>query len=378
MRFSICLISKNEEKTLPHLFKSIKEFKNKGGEVIVLDTGSSDNTVQVAKDFGCKVEEVGNKFVKTIKNADEINKRFIVDEEPIIKNGDKLFDFSKARNYAASLSSNDFIFMPDCDEILTSFDLDKLNKVIENGAEQLEYNFVFSHDQYGNEAIKFLHSKFYDRRKLKWENIVHEILSGKAKRTYLDESIIKLEHFQQPKEERGRYLSGLALDCFENQDNDRNSHYFARELLWNNRPKSAIKEFERHIAMNKWKAERGQSMIFIGDAYGQLKDEEKQVEWYLKAWNLDPDRREALMRLAQLYYKKRDRQRTACYCSAALQIPWNGYYANQHQHYAQEPHELLYWALWNINRKQSKYHWEQCIKYQPNNPKYIEDAKFYK
>ncbi|MHA1483607.1 MAG: hypothetical protein ACTSQA_09290, partial [Candidatus Heimdallarchaeaceae archaeon] len=111
--------------------------------------------------------------------------------------------------------------------------------------------------------------------------------------------------------------------------------------------------------MNRWKAERGQSMVFMGDAYGQLKDEEKQVEWYLKAWNLDPDRREALMRLAQLYYKKRDRQRTACYCSAALQIPWNGYYANQHQHYAQEPHELLYWALWNINRKQSKYHWEQ-------------------
>jgi len=39
MRFSIVLISKNEEKTLPHLFKSIKEFKDKGGEVIVLDTG---------------------------------------------------------------------------------------------------------------------------------------------------------------------------------------------------------------------------------------------------------------------------------------------------------------------------------------------------
>ncbi|MHA1482503.1 MAG: glycosyltransferase [Candidatus Heimdallarchaeaceae archaeon] len=377
MRFSIVLISKNEEKTLPHLFKSIKEFKDKGGEVIVLDTGSTDSSVQVAKDFGCKVEEVGDRFVKTIKNADEINKRFIVDEEPIIKNGDKLFDFSKARNYAASLSSNDWVFSPDCDEVLTSFDLDKLNKVIENGAEQLEYNFVFSHDQYKNEAIKFLHSKFYDRRKLSWKNIVHEVLTGKVKRTYLDESIIKLEHFQQPKEERGRYLSGLALDCFENQDNDRNSHYLARELLWNNRPKSAIKEFSRHIAMNKWKAERGQSMIFMGDAYGKLKDESKQVEWYLKAWNLDPDRREALMRLAQLYYKKGDRQRTACYCSAALQIPWNGYYANQHQHYAQEPHELLYWALWDINREQSKYHWEQCIKYQPNNPKYIEDAKFY-
>jgi len=64
--------------------------------------------------------------------------------------------------------------MPDSDEVLTSFDLDKLNKVIENGAEQLEYNFVFSHDQYKNEAIKFLHSKFYDRRKLKWTGRIHE------------------------------------------------------------------------------------------------------------------------------------------------------------------------------------------------------------
>jgi len=80
MRFSIVLISKNEEKTLPHLFKSIKEFKDKGGEVIVLDTGSSDNTVQVAKDFGCKVEEVGDRFVKTIKNADEkkLRSKFIL------------------------------------------------------------------------------------------------------------------------------------------------------------------------------------------------------------------------------------------------------------------------------------------------------------
>ena len=376
--FSIVLISKNEENTLPTLFKSIKEFKDKGGEVIVLDTGSTDNTVKVAKEFGCKVEEVGDRFIKTIKNADEINKRFIIDEEPIIKNGDKLFDFSEARNYAATLASNDWVFSPDCDEALTSFNLNEIEKAISDpNVDRLEYNFVYSHDQYGNEAIKFLHSKFYNRKKLKWVGIIHEVLSGVATRTFLDEDIIKLEHFQQPKSERGNYLPGLALDCFEHQNNDRNLHYLSRELLWTGRPKSAIKGFEKHIAMGKWKAERGQSMVFIGDAYGQLKDEEKQIEWYQKAFTLDGSRRESLMRLANLYYKKGDRQRTACYCSAALQIPWNGYYANQHQHYAQEPHELLYWALWESDREQSKYHWEKCLEYQPNNPKFIEDAKFY-
>ena len=376
--FSIVLIAKNEEQSLPHLFDSIKEFKNRGGEVVILDTGSTDKTVEVAKEFGCKVEEVGSKFVRTITNADEINKRFIVKgEEPIIKNGDKLFDFSEARNYAATLASNDWIFMPDCDEVLTSFDLDKINEVIENGAKQLEYNFVFSHDQYGNEAMKFRHCKFYNRTTLKWVGIIHEVLSGNSQRTFLDEDIIKLEHFQNPKAERSKYLSGLALDCFENQEKDRNSHYFAREMLWNGRPKSAIKEFKRHIAMNAWLQERGQSCIFIGDAYGLLKDEVNQIEWYQRAFNLDSSRREALMRLAELYYKKGDKQKTACYSTAALQIPWDGYYANQKKDYEQGPHEMLYWALWGKNKEQSKYHLEQALRYQPYNSKFLDATKFY-
>ena len=175
--FSIVLISKNEENTLPTLFKSIKEFKDKGGEVIVLDTGSTDNTVKVAKEFGCKVEEVGDRFIKTIKNADEINKRFIIDEEPIIKNGDKLFDFSEARNYAATLASNDWVFSPDCDEALTSFNLNEIEKAISDpNVDRLEYNFIFSHDAYNNPAISFLHSKFYRKSKMEWKHIIHEIL----------------------------------------------------------------------------------------------------------------------------------------------------------------------------------------------------------
>ena len=180
MNFSICLIARNESKTLPKLFSSLEEFKSRGGEICVLDTGSTDETVKVAKDFGCKVEEVGEKFIRIIDNADEINKRFIVeDEEPLFKNGDKLFDFASARNYAATMSTNDMVATPDCDEMYTKLDLDEIQRVIKCGAEQLEYNFVFSHDQYGNEMIKFRHSKFYNRKKLAWKGVVHEILQPK-------------------------------------------------------------------------------------------------------------------------------------------------------------------------------------------------------
>jgi glycosyltransferase involved in cell wall biosynthesis len=49
--FSVALIARNEEKTLPRLIESLSEFQRFGGEILLLDTGSTDNTVQVAKDL---------------------------------------------------------------------------------------------------------------------------------------------------------------------------------------------------------------------------------------------------------------------------------------------------------------------------------------
>jgi len=133
VNFSCCLIAKNEERTLPRLVESLKEFKNRGGEIILVDTGSVDNTVKLARDLGCKVTEVGDKFITTIDKdlAEKINKRFIVKgEEPIVKEGDRLFDFASARNYSVSLASNDMICTLDADEAYTVFDIDKIEQFI--------------------------------------------------------------------------------------------------------------------------------------------------------------------------------------------------------------------------------------------------------
>lgn len=381
VNFSIVLIAKNESKTLPRLIKSLNEFQNRGGEICLIDTGSSDDTPEIAKNLGVKVEIVGNRFVHTIDEtlATDINKRFIdPDEQDVIVPNMTLFDYASARNYAATLASNDMIAMPDCDEIYTKFDIDKLEKHINNGAERLSYNFVFSHDAYGNEAIKFTHSKFYNRNKTKWVGIVHEVLTGDLNTVYLDETIIKLEHWQNKETNRTGYLPGLALDCYLHPDNDRNSHYFARELMYWNRPKSAIKEFIRHINMNGWIQERSQSMIYIGDCYKMLGNTEESLIWYNKAFLADGTRRAPLMSLANYFYRVKDYHKAAAYANAALAIPGNNYYSNNYAHYSNEPHEILYWAFWYLkDYEKSKYHWKKALEYQPQNPKYIEDAQFY-
>lgn len=381
MNFSICLITRNESKTLPRLLESLTDYRNRGGEICIVDTGSSDNTAQIARDAGCIVEEVGDRYRHTITKelADKINERFIVDgEEPVVREGETYFDFASARNHVASLAKNDMISFADADECFTSLNIDVIDNYIKKGYTQFEYNFVFAHDQYGNEAVKFVQSKFYDRRIIKWVGIIHEMLSGPATHIFLDESILKLEHWQNEETNRSGYLRGLAVDCFNNPENDRNSHYFAREMYWCGRPKSAIKEFERHIAMNRWHAEKAQSMIFIGDTYGQLGNVEKQIEMYSKAYLTDSGRREALLNLARVYQHLNNYQGASAYAKAALEIPWNSYYANNMSHYTSDPHEILYWAKgWLGDIEGAQYHILEALRYQPENPIYLRDTQYY-
>lgn len=381
MKFSVVLIARNESKTLPRLVESLKEFQGRGGEIILLDTGSTDGTPQVARSLGCFVKEVGDAYRITIdkETADAINAKFVAEgEEPVVEAGQSLFDYASARNYAATLASNDMIATPDCDEIYTKLDLDALNSKIEAGTEQFEYQFVFAHDALGKPLVQFLHSKFYNRTKLKWVGIVHEVLSGPAKREYLPESVIKLEHYQNVETNRNGYLTGLALDCFKNPENDRNAHYFARELMYKNRFKSAIQAFRIHIDMKKWPEERAQSMLYTGDCYNYIGNTDEMFKWYVKAMDTCPDRREPLMKLAEYYFRKNSPKHVIMYVEAALTVTGSSFYSNYQPYYAHLPHELLYWAYWYAgNKAKSKEHYDIAYSMVPTNPKYIQERHFY-
>ena len=377
MLFSVVLIARNEEKTLPSLLESLNEFKARGGKVLLCDTGSTDKTVEVAKSWGCEVKEVGEKFLIKIDNelAGKVNSFFNTE---VLKDGDRIFDFASARNYITEFSPTNVVFSPDCDESYTKLDIDKINEAIKNGAEQLEYNFVFSHKADGTPAIKFRHCKAFDKRKLKWVNKVHEVLDGQANRVFLDEDTIYLEHFQNHETNRTGYLRGLALDVYENQANDRNSHYLGREFYWVGKYEAAIKELERHLTISSWKAERGQSMIYIGSCYEMLGKPEKALEWWFKGYLEEPTRREGLLAIADHYWRQNNHLQTAVFAEACLPIKGNLFYANDQRNYTIRPQELLYWAcFWLGDKEKSKIYFDYCFEQEPYNEKFIHDSKFF-
>lgn len=381
-RFSMVSVVRNEAKTLPRLLSSLSEFLSRGGEFIVVDTGSSDNTAQVARDGGCVVFEVGDKFryVCDAEKARAINERFVASgDEDIIAAGDSFFAFDQARNYAMSLAKNNFLATPDADEAWTTLNIDRINQLIDEGYEKFLIEFVFAHHPDGTPAVEFMaDTRFYDRRKISWKGIIHETMRGETKMIRVTKEVAFLEHFQNRETDRTKYLSGLAWACYEEPENDRNSHYFARELMYRGRMRSAIKEFERHIAMDKWADERGQSMVFMGTCYDAIGEHDKALEWWHKAFELTGNRREPLIHMAY-YWKNRNKpMMVAAYAAAMLEIPNNGFYANRVANYTFEPHMLMYWAKgWQGQIPAAREHWMKCWDYHPNDPVFQRDFDYY-
>ena len=109
---SVVILTKNSSKTISRTLQSLKEFD----EVVIYDTGSTDNTLKIVRNF---------ENVKKVIKA-------------------KFQGFGKLRNLAASYAKNDFILALDSDEVLPQPLVNEIKalKLDENtGYEFLSHNF---------------------------------------------------------------------------------------------------------------------------------------------------------------------------------------------------------------------------------------------
>jgi len=261
-KFSACVIVRNEETRLPRLLDSLENFRDRGGEVIIVDTGSNDKTIRVARSFQCKVFETGKKFYYkvSVPEAKAINHTLVIPGDlPIIKPGQLLFQEGVARNFAATQAANDFITCVDADEAFTSLDIDTINGAIEAGCRRLEVDFIDQHDVHGNPTNRFWSSwRWYDRRFYHWAGTMHPKLTADNGDDIvrLDPSTCLIEHWQGPSINRSQYLVKLAYSVWAEPEDERQLHAFGRELMVNQRYRSAIRIFARHVLMGRHSCER--------------------------------------------------------------------------------------------------------------------------
>lgn len=139
---SACMIVKNEEKFLAQCLTSIK---NAVDEIIIVDTGSTDKTIEIAQSFGAKV------YHHPWKNS-----------------------FSEARNHSLRYATCDWILQIDADETLEHADIPLLHKLI--GENSYNALFVAIYSELPGGRSKHYYTRVFRRGKAFFEGIVHNQL----------------------------------------------------------------------------------------------------------------------------------------------------------------------------------------------------------
>lgn len=187
------MIVKNEEKFLRGCLDSVKDI---AGQLVIVDTGSSDSTLQIAEEYSAEIH-----------HFNWVN------------------DFSAARNFALSKSTGEWILYLDADERLSPDSINEI-KQITNRSDKIGVNcFVKSPDDESNrENVIYYPRLFRNDNKLKFTGSVHEqIISSLAENGYkIVDSTIEILHLgynvskDKKKEKAERNLRLLLNDQEKN------------------------------------------------------------------------------------------------------------------------------------------------------------------
>ena len=199
---SLCMIVKNEEDCLGTCLESLKGIVD---EMIVVDTGSTDRTKEIAESFGARVVD----FPWT-------------------------GDFSEARNFSFSLAGCDYIYAADADE-----ELDEENRArfieLKKSLMELDIDIVQMYycNQLAHRSVynfdRELRPKLFKRiRTFKWEDPIHEQVG-------IDPVIVNsdIDIIHRPKESHaGRDIEAFRRTVSEGRRLSKRLHgMYARELF---------------------------------------------------------------------------------------------------------------------------------------------------
>lgn len=191
MKIAVYAIAMDKSKFVDLWCESMKE----ADEIVVLDTGSKDDTFAKLKAHGVKVEGK------------------IIDP----------WRFDVARNEPMKLVSPDadILVCTDLDEILLPGWRAKLEKAWTDAAAAghkpttAQYEYVWNFNPDGSDGTKFTYEKVHSPGVAKWAHPVHETLEYTGQKVCVQAPGMRLEHHADPTKSRGQYLVLLEMSVLE-------------------------------------------------------------------------------------------------------------------------------------------------------------------
>lgn len=272
---SLCMIVKNEEDVIGRCLDSIQGVVD---EIIVVDTGSTDNTVEIVK-----------------KYTDKLYHFQWID------------DFAAARNYSFSKAHKEYIMWLDADDLVDESNKNKLKKLKETldpsvDVVMMKYDVAF--DEHNNPTFSYNRERIFRRSKnFQWQGEVHEVIYPKGNTIYSDISIFhKKIKMNDPKRN---------LKIFEKMIREgktlaqKQKFFYARELYFNGLYDEAIQEYTEYLSRGDgWVEDNINACQDLAKCYALKQDESSALANLFKSFTFDNPRAEICCDIGKHFFDK--------------------------------------------------------------------------
>jgi tetratricopeptide (TPR) repeat protein len=299
----LAVIARNEEPRLPKLLASISGAFD---QVVLVDTGSTDRTVEIFTEW---VE----------RERDEINPQF----RCACRTFDWCHDFAAARTFAETLLDTNWHSWADADDELRG--AEHLRQLAANAPPELAayvFDYAYAHDQHGNVVCRLKRERLVRAGASTWEGRIHEaqLLQGPA--AFLGPDVCEWVH--RPSSEGrdpDRNLKILRRWLKEEPRNPRVLAYMGTETLARTMIKQAIGYFRRYLKENPgWDEERAQVHRKLSQALivaGDLDAAERSAYEALRVMPRWPD---SYMTLAEISYHRQEWRNAGDWAARVLEL----------------------------------------------------------
>ncbi len=273
------MIVRDEEDTLARCLDCVRTFAD---EIIIVDTGSKDNTVKIAQSY--------TKKIAYFEWCD---------------------DFSAARNYSFSLASCDLIMWLDADDVMTEANAQKIAALKNRDDFDVAYvKYAAAFDGDRPTFVYFRERIFRRAMNFRWEGEVHEVVTVSGRRIYSDACVYHKKIKQNPPRRnlsiyQNRISRGLPLDA-------RQKFYYGRELFFNSMYAECVSVLKDYLKGDGWVENKVEACRTIYFALCRLGKEEQAVRALVYAFTISFPRAEDCCILARRFEGKND-VRTAIY-----------------------------------------------------------------
>ena len=344
MKIAVYAIAKNEEQFVRRWAESCADADFR----FILDTGSTDRTVQEAID--CHVN-----WAQAVVNP---------------------WRFDDARNRALGWipSSMDYCIALDMDEVLQPGwrkaleDFLKANPTVNRP----RYKYVWSWNPDGTEGLVYGGDKIHHRDNYIWRHPVHEVLTPLDGEQQGFVPGLEIHHHPDPTKSRAQYLPLLELAVKEDPSDPRNQFYLGREYFYQDDKQAAIKHLVSATLLGKWPPEKAAAYRMLYKLSGNL------IDLY-RALMQDPCRRETLVALAQHYHDHANWQACRQFAETALGIRTKPLdYLCEADAWGWLPYDLAALACWHLGSKAAaRFYGEQACRLAPTDSRLRTNLEWY-